>query len=98
MDLLQNQVLLLTQQSKLVVDYGFIVGLIAVLVACSSMYFKERMRQELRRTGEHHDRIQRSYYDPSRKVVVTRPEEIDDKRSGRPSKKQQPRHKWRSRA
>jgi hypothetical protein len=97
MDLLQNQVLLLTQQAKLVVDYGFIVGLIAVLVACASMFFKERMKQELRRTGEHHDRIQRSYYDPSRKVVVTRPEEIDEKRTGK-SSKQLPQHRWRSRA
>jgi|SRR5579862_2754374 len=98
MDLLQNQVLLLTQQAKLVVDYGFIVGLIAVLVACASMYFKERMRQELRRTGERHDQLQRKYYDPSRKVVVTRPEEIDDERNGKSSKRQQPRHQWRSRA
>jgi hypothetical protein len=97
MDLLQNQVLLLTQQAKLVVDYGFIVGLIAVLVACGSMYFKERTAQELRRTGERHDKIQRGYYDPSRKVVVTRPEEIDDKRSGK-SPRPQPRHQWRSRS
>jgi len=95
MDLLQHQVMALTQQAKLVVDYGFIVGLIAVIVACLSMFLKERMGQELRQTGERHDQIQRRYYDPSRQIVVTRPEEIDDKEAARAA---QPRHRWRNRA
>jgi len=69
------------------------VGLVAVIVACASMYYKMRMGEELRRTGEHHDHLHMSRYDPSRSVIVTRPEELDE------SKKAQraPAHKWRSR-
>ena len=89
----ESSVVLLTHQAALVVDYGFIVGLIAVIVACVSMYYKARMTEELRRTGERHDRLHMSRYDPARKVVVTRPEELDEKKS----KQKAPAHKWRSR-
>ena len=97
MDAFQNQVVLLTHQARLVVDYAFMVGFVAVIVAFASMYFRERTEQERRRTGERHDRLQEGYYDPSRKVIVTRPEEIDEERNGK-SSKVQPRHRWRSRA
>ena len=92
----ENSVVLLTHQAALVVDYGFIVGVIAVVIACASMYYKSRMVQELRRTGERHDNLQMRYFDPSRKVVVTRPEEIDAKESSK-SAKRVPQHRWRSR-
>jgi hypothetical protein len=91
----ENSVVLLTHQSALVVDYGFIVGLIAVIVACLSMYYKARMTEELRRTGERHDRLQIRHYDPSRKVIVKRPEELDEKKAK--SAQRGPAHRWRSR-
>jgi len=92
----ENSVILLTHQAALVVDYGFIVGLIAVVIACISMYFKARMVEELRRTGERHDRIQMHRYDPSRRVVVQRPEELDQQKSSRPMAAPAS-HPWRSR-
>jgi hypothetical protein len=92
----QNSVLLLTHQAALVVDYGFIVGLIAVIVACASMYYKMRMTEELRRTGERHDRLHMNRYDPSHQYIVTRPEELDEKKSA-DSARRAPAHKWRRR-
>jgi hypothetical protein len=89
----QNSVVLLTHQAALVVDYGFIVGLIAVIVACASMYYKMRTIDDLRRTGEHHDRLHMNRYDPTQKYIVTRPEELDEKKA----KQKAPAHRWRSR-
>jgi hypothetical protein len=94
---LQNSVVLLSRQAAMVVDYGFIVGVIAVVIACASMYYKSWMVQELRRTGERHDNLQMHYFDPSRKVVVTRPEEIDPKDSSNAAKPARKLHPWRSR-
>lgn len=92
----ESSVILLTHQAAMVVDYGFIVGLIAVIIACASMYYKTRMSEELRRTGEHHDNLQIRHFNPSQKFVVTRPEEIDNKESSK-SKRTAPAHKWRHR-
>jgi hypothetical protein len=93
----QSSVVLLTRQAALVVDYGFIVGLIAVIVACVSMYYKARMGEELRRTGERHDNLQIRHFDPSRKVIVTRPEELDEKESAKSAKRAAAPHPWRHR-
>jgi len=79
----------------MVVDYAFVVGLIAVVIACASMYYKTRMTEELRRTGERHDNLQIRHFDPLRKVIVTRPEEIDAKDSGKPAERAAAPHPWR---
>jgi hypothetical protein len=93
----ESSVVLLTHQAAMVVDYAFIVGLIAVIVACASMYYKTRMTEELRRTGERHDKLQMRHFDPSRSIVLTRPEELDEQQSSKSATRAAASHPWRPR-
>jgi hypothetical protein len=93
---LRNAVLLLTHQAAVGVDYGFVVGLIAVMIACASLFYRERMSQHLRQTGERHDKLQIRHFNPSQRVIVQRPEELDAKESSTPAKTNRKPHPWRS--
>lgn len=93
---LQNSVILLTQQAAMVVDYGFIVGVIAVVIFCISLLVKSRATEHLRQTGERHDNLQMRYFNPAHKVVVQRPDDLDSKESSKSATPPPKAHPWRT--
>jgi len=91
---LKNSVVVLTQQAAMVFDYAMIVAAIAVVIFCVSILLRSRIAEQLRQTGERHDNLQMSYFNPSQNVVVQRPEEPDENERNR----SRPAHRWRSSA
>jgi hypothetical protein len=85
----------LSQQASMAVYYAMIVGVVGVVIACASLFYRGVAGEKLRQTGERHDNLQMRYFNPSHRVVVQRPAEPEE--PARPSKTSHSSHPWRSR-
>jgi len=73
-----------------------IVAAIALLIFCASILLKAWTAEQLRQTGDKHDKLQMSYFNPARETVVQRPTQLDQEEPILAAAIRTP-HPWRSR-